>query len=390
MTDRAFKNFTRYFISGAGIILGMAIIMVILGMIAGGRSVLYDSFWSKGVKVYDIEIKNKELDAEGYLRPEDGKLLKNKMPEVKESIPVLRLTGSLDSYKASGNALTLAVNERFLQYANLEMLEGSFINRGDVRNANKIAVIDDLTALELFGTIDITGQKLGLEVRGKRVELLVAGVFKNFNKNIETLFEEEIEGLCLIPDSVPLDASFDFSMEKLIALVDKDLHEEEAAARLGHLLEKEHGVTEMYGINEYNQLSKVSEFADKYLVFAVIIALTGLISGGIGVMNAMLLTIEERKKEIGLYKFYGTRIRELQYDIIYTALIICNGSGILGFILGIIAGNFIGSFINIRAGAAFMSIFITITASTIIGIICSLYPASRIKQVDVSEAIWGE
>lgn len=390
MTEGAIKNIIRYFISAIGIILGIGIIMIILGMIAGGSSVLNDSFWSKGVKVYDIELKNKELDTEGYLIPEDGRLFTDKMPEVKSSIPVLRLTGQLDSYKASGNAQTMAVNERFLQYANLEMLKGVFIDERDVRNANKIAVIDDLTAVELFGTTDIIGQKLGLQVEGKRIELHVAGVFKNYNKNIETIFEEEITGICLIPDSVPKDVSFSFSMEKLIALVDKDLHAEEAAARLSHLLEKEHGVTGVYRINEYKQLAKVSEFTDKYLAFAVIIALVGLISGGIGVMNAMLLTIQERKKEIALYKFYGSRIRELQYDIAYTILIICNSFGILGLILGIIAGNFIGSFINIRARATLMSFFITITATTIVGIICSFYPASRIKRVDPSEAIWGE
>jgi len=390
MTESAYKNFIRYFVSAIGIILGMAIIMVILGMIAGGKVILHDNFWSKGVKVYNIESKNKEHDAEGYLKPEDVRTLTDKMPEVKDSIPVLSLGGQLNSYKASGNALTLAVNERFLQYANLEMLKGSFINQGDVRNGNKVAVIDDLTAIDLFGTIDITGQKLDLEVEGKKIDFVVAGVFKNFNKNIETLFEEEIEGVCLIPYSVPVDASVDFSVEKLIAMVDKDLHEEEVAARLGHLLEKEHEVIDIYSINEYDQLTEVSEFTDKYLVFAVIIALTGLISGGTAVMNALLLTIEERKKEMGLYKFYGTRIRELQYDVVYTALIICNSSGIVGLILGTIAGSFIGSFINVRARVEFMSIFITITASTIIGIICSLYPALRIKQVDASEAIWGE
>ncbi|MDD4504352.1 MAG: ABC transporter permease [Clostridiaceae bacterium] len=390
MKAATIKNAVRYFISAAGIILGMAVVMAVLGIAEGGRSALHDSFWSKDVKIYDIEVENNGFGTEKYLRPEDGRLLTDKMPEVKGTIPVLKLSAKLNSYKASGTALTLAVNENFLQYANLEMLKGSFINAGNVRKANKIAVIDDLTALELFGSTSIIGQKLSLEIEGKTAKFLVAGVFKNHNKNVETLFEDEIPGICLIPDSVPEDVSFGFNMEKLVALVDNNLHREEAVIKLGHLLEKEHGTAGMYIINEYEQLPEVSEFTDKYLVFSVIIALVGLISGGIGVMNAMLLDIQERKKEIGIYKFYGSGIKELQYNIIYRTLVICNGFGMLGLVLGILAGSFIGSFINISARFTLMSIFITSAASTFVGILSSLYPASRIKLVDASEAIWGE
>lgn len=385
-----FRKAARYLVSGVGIIIGIAAVTMILGIADGGRSMLNGSFWRYGAKVYDIELADKGPGTEEYLSREDGRLLTDKMYEVRDSIPVLKLPAQLESYKASGTAVTLAVNEIYRKYANLEMLKGSFINEQDVRHANKIAVIDDQTALKLFGSTDIIGQTLDLQVSGKKVEFIVSGVFRNFNKDIETLFDDEIPGACFIPDSVPEDVSFDYSVEKVIALVDKELHKEEAVVRLSHLLEKEHGTAGVYSINEYEQLSEVSEFTDKYLVFAVIIAIIGLLSGGIGVMNAMLLTIHERKKEIGLYKLYGSGIKELQYDIIFKTLLVCNGCGILGLILGLLAGGFIGSFININLKITLMPIFVTVSASAFVGIISSLYPASRIKPVDVSEVIWGE
>ena len=390
MKTLTFKEAVRYLISAAGMIIGIFIFIVVLEIVEGGRSVLNDYFWSNGVKVYDIGISDKTIANEDYLQWEDGRLLEAKMNEVKGSIAVLKLTAQLKSYKASETVNTLAVNERYLQYANLEMQKGSFIIGQDVKTANKIAVIDDVTALELFGTSDIIGQKLDIQVGSRKVEFVVAGVFRNFNRNIETLFDDEIPGLCLIPDTVPLDVSFDFDMEKLIALVDNKLHKEETVAMLGHLLEKEHGVTAVYSIDEYKQLPQVSAFADKYLVFSVITAMVGLISGGIGVMNAMLLSIQERNKEIGLYKLFGSGIKELQYDIIYRTLILCISFGILGLVLGVMAGSFIGSFINIPARFTMISIFFTITASVAAGISSSLYPASKIKRVNASEAIWSE
>jgi putative ABC transport system permease protein len=385
-----FKRAVRYFISGAGIIIGIAAAMAILGIYEGGRSALHDSFWRNGVKAYDIELKDNGIASQEYLLKEDGRLLADKMPEVEGSIPVLRLEAQLKSYKAAGTVDTLAVNEKYQQYANLEMLKGSFINEQDVRHANKIAVIDEFTALELYGTTDIVGQKLALQVSGKKVEFIVAGVSSNFNKNIETLFDEEFSGMCFIPDSVPEDVSFEYRVEKLVAIVTDNLHKEEAATKLSHLLEKEHGTVGVYDIDEYEQLRSVAEFTDKYMAFAVIISIVGLISGGIGVMNVMLLNIQERKKEIGLYKFYGAGIKELQYDIVYRTLVICHSCGMLGLVLGILTGSFIGGFINIRTRFTLLSIFVTIAASVLVGITSSLYPASRLKQVDATEAIWGE
>lgn len=390
MKGIAFKKSVRYLISGAGIIIGIAAAVVVLSIAEGGKSVLHDSFWRNGVKVYDIALRDNGISSQEYLLKEDGRLLTDKMPEAVGSIPILKLEARLKSYKAVGTATTLGVNEKYQQYANLEMLKGSFISEQDVQHANKIAVVDEYTALELFGTTDIVGQMLDLQVSGKNVEFKIAGVFANFNKNIETMFDEEFPGICLIADSVPEDVFFEYTVEKLVALVKNNLHKEEAAARLIHLLEKEHGTAGVYEINEYDQITEAAEFTDKYAAFAVIISIVGLISGGIGIMNAMLLDIEERKKEIGLYKFYGAGLKELKYDIVYRILIICLSCGMLGLIMGTLTGSFIGSFINIHTRFTLLSVFIMIAASVLVGASSSLYPASRIYKVDASEAIWGE
>lgn len=390
MKEGAAKSSARYLISGIGMIIGMAVLLTIVGIYEGGRSVMDRNFWRNEVKIYDIELEDKEFASEDYLNKDDAELLVDKMPEVKGSIPVLKLDAQLKSYKASGTAMTLAVDGKYLGYANLEMLRGSFISKEDVKDAGKVAVIDDYTAVELYGTKDIIGQKLDLQVSGKKVEFTIKGVFKNFNRNIETIFDDEYPGICIIPSSVPEDASLSCTTDKIIAMVDSGLHKEEAEVRLAHLLEEEHGTAGVYSITEYNQLPGVKDFTDKYLVFGIIVAIVGLISGGIGEMNAMLLFIQERKKEIGLYKFYGSGIKELQYDIVYRMLVICHSLGMLGLALGTLTGAFIGSYINIRTRFTLLSIFITVAASVLVGILSSMYPASKIKQVDASESIWGE
>lgn len=384
------KEALRYILSASGIVVGIFLLISVLELIQGGRAVLDESFWDKGIKVYDIQVGDGGYATEDLLKRKDGRLLEERMSEVRGSIPVLSLNAKLSSYKESENVQALGVNEKYLGYANLEMLKGTFISHAEVAAADKVVVIDDLTALELFGTTDIIGQQLDINVGGRTVAFTVTGILRNYNKNIETLFDDEYPGICLIPESVPEDVSFNYEVSKLVIMVYDSLHEEAAEIRLAHLLELEHGEEGIYDIEEYDQLPTVREFADKYLVFAVITAIVGLVSGSIGVMYAMLLSIRERKKEIGLYKFFGAGIKELQYDLIYRTMTVCLACGVLGLILGVITGNAIGSFINLPVRLSMTSVFAAAATVFISGALGSLYPASRIKHVDAREAIWGE
>lgn len=381
------REAARYLIAATGITAGIFVLVSALLLMEGGKAVMRENFWNNGVKVYDISMTGGE---HGLLEQEDGSRLQEKMPQVKGSIPVLKATARLVSYRESYTVDTLGVNEKYLKYANLQMLKGTFITEKDVKAAHKVALIDDQTALELFGTTDIKGHKLEVQVGGRSEEFVVIGVFRNFENNIETIFEDDYPGTCIIPYSIPMEEGLVFEMEKLVALVDDELHSDKAEALLRHMLERQHGITGAYEVTEYKQLHEVSRFSEKYLAFAVAAGLIGLISGCIGVMNALLLSLRERKRELGLYRFFGSGTKTLQYEIVYRSLVICLCSGGSGLVAGITAGAFLGSMLNIPVSFPAVSIFAAVAASTAAGIGSSLNPASLIERVDVSAAIWDE
>lgn len=379
----------RYFVSAVGIIIGVAIAIVTLGVAEAGWFVLKDSFWNDGLKIYEIELSDKGSSS-GYLHWDDRRLLEDEILWVKHSIPVLEMESLLKSYKASDTSLVLAVNTNYQKYSNLKILKGRFINDQDVRSTNRIVVLDEYTAMDLFGTTDIVGQKLEIQVGGKNVEFIICGIVRNYNRKIDTLFNDEYTSICYIPDSVAVYEDFNYKIDRIVALIDGDIHEKEAEIKLEHLLEREHGIEDVYNIKEYKQLNIVKEFIDDYLISAVMISALSFLLGGIGIMNIVLLTIQERRKEIGLYKLFGSGIKELQYEIIFKVLILSLGCGIIGLMFGLILGNIIGSLINIKVRLTLMSIFIAVTFPTITGVLSTLYPVLKINSVDIAEIIWEE
>lgn len=389
MRNKKLKEVCRYLVAAAGITIGVFVLVSVLVLMDGGKAVLRRNFWSQGLRVYDISLSAGGGSGE-YLHQEDGNRLREKMPQIRGSIPMLKAEARLASYRKSLIADTLGVNEGYLNYANLKMLKGTFFTGEDVRAANKVALLDDLTALELFGTTNIKGQKLDIQAGGSNEEFTVIGVFRNFGRNIETIFEEEIPGICIIPYSVPAEEGMYFDMEQLTVMIDGQLHSDKAAAMLKHILEREHGNEGVYKVNEYKQLPETARFIDKYLVFAVIACLIGVLSGGVGVMNAMLLTLRNRKREIGIYRFFGAGTRQLRDDLIYRALALCLCSSGLGLMAGIAAGGFLGSMFNIPLSFPASSIFAAAVAGTAAGLGGSLYPAASVSSIDISAAIWDE
>jgi len=377
----------RHLIAAAGIAAGVFVLVTVLLLMEGGRAVMRENYWNNGIKVYDISLTGGDQSS---LQQEDGRRLQEKMPQVRGSIPVLKASARLTSYRESHTVDTLGVNEKYLKYANLQMLKGTFITEADVKAAKKVTLIDDQTALELYGTTDIKGHKLEIKVGGSSEEFVIIGVFRNFEKNIETFFEDDFPGTCIIPYSVPQEEGLSFQMDKLVVLLDEELHSDKAEALLVHMLEREHGVTGAYEAAEYKQLPEISRFTDKYLVFAVVAGLIGLVSGCIGVMNALLLALRERRREIGLYRFFGSGTKLLQYEIIYRSLVVCLCSGAAGLAAGISTGVFLGSMFNIPISFPAASIFAAVAASTAAGLASGLYPAHLIERVDISAAIWDE
>jgi putative ABC transport system permease protein len=120
---------------------------------------------------------------------------------------------------------------------------------------------------------------------------------------------------------------------------------------------------------------------------AIGIGIITLLGAAIGLMNIMLVSVAERTREIGVIKALGAKNKDILYQFLTEAIIICQLGGLVGILLGIFAGNIVSLF----AGSTFLIpwawMILGITICTIVGLVAGIYPAAKASRLDPIESL---
>ena len=122
-------------------------------------------------------------------------------------------------------------------------------------------------------------------------------------------------------------------------------------------------------------------------IAAIAIGLITLLGAAIGLMNIMLVTVNERTKEIGLLKAIGANNAQIKKLFIYEALLLCIAGATLGVILGIIIGNIVGYYLDTPFIFPLNWVILGITICILSGLMASLYPAAKAAKLSPIDAL---
>jgi putative ABC transport system permease protein len=267
----------------------------------------------------------------------------------------------------------------------LDMKEGRFFTDGDVERAANVVVLGNDTADELFGTLSPVGQEVAISgmvftvvgVMDKRPQAFGGGKNPEDNKAYfpVTTFHK------IHPEILDYWISLKFDDQKNKALVQEELTE---------LLRRRRKVANdapdnfaIFGTDSLTRLWDQITFG----LFALMLSLSavGLLVGGVGVMNIMLVSVTERTREIGVRKAIGANKTAILTQFTLEAMTLCA----VGGIIGVLAGSAIGFGVQFVFPAALSTIWIAAAfiSSCGIGLIFGIYPAWKAANLNPIEAL---
>ena len=122
-------------------------------------------------------------------------------------------------------------------------------------------------------------------------------------------------------------------------------------------------------------------------VIVVPLSGAGLLVGGIGVMNIMLVSVTERTKEIGLRMAVGARARDILRQFLVEAIILCLIGGFAGIVLGVVSSWLVTWRLHWPTESSPEAIIAAVFVSSMVGLIFGYYPAWKASRLDPIEAL---
>jgi putative ABC transport system permease protein len=117
------------------------------------------------------------------------------------------------------------------------------------------------------------------------------------------------------------------------------------------------------------------------------VASVSLVVGGIGIMNIMLISVQERTREIGLRQALGAKTRDILTQFLVEAITLSVAGGLIGILIGIGASFLIskmaGWATSVGPGAVLLAVFF----SALVGVGFGYYPARKAAYLDPIEAL---
>lgn len=385
----------RSLLTMLGILIGIAAVMLTVGLGEGARKAMSDQFNSLGSNLLIVAPSGSGMGMAGgrsSLTLEDAAMVADPaiVPDVAAVAPISTTQAPV---KAGDKTWTTSISGTTASWATVRSrttIDGRFFTDAENQRADTVAVLGSVTASELFAGRTAIGEQITIANQS----YTVIGVLNAVGSNSMSNDDDQI----LVPMSSymqRLSGNVDSRTISAMYISARDAESLSAAhQQITRALNAAHQTTEANQDFIVLTFEALMDAVDTMMALLTTLlgglAAISLVVGGIGVMNIMLVSVSERVREIGLRKALGATPQIIRRQFLVEAAILGLLGGLLGVITGFTGALILTPLLNITVTLSAGATLLALSVSMAVGLIAGVYPAARAAKMAPIDALRSE
>lgn len=371
----------RAFLTMLGIIIGVSSVIALVSIGQGTTSQITESLNSLGTNQLTVNIMGR--GATTSLTYEEALALGD-IEGVDGVSPVI--SGNVTAKNGTENTTVSieGITPAYEDVQDFHVQSGRFLLDIDTEYRQKVALIGSDTAETLFGTDDPVGQKVQLNGRSFKI----VGLLESKGSSLGGSNDEKI--------LIPISTAERFLQSKGVRSITITTTSADNVTEVKTKLEAALDAKFNYADNSYSvfdaqeMLETVSSTSDTLSMALGGIAGISLFVGGIGIMNIMIVSVNERTREIGIRKAIGAKKINIMMQFMIESIVLSGFGGLLGVGLGLGISWAVGNYTSMNVATSWNMVIISFLFSLFIGVVFGMMPANKAARMRPIYALRSE
>jgi putative ABC transport system permease protein len=391
----------RSFLTILGVVIGVAAVIILMSVGKGTTARIISNISSLGTNIVYVQPGTSSssgvrstFGSASTLTLEDAKAIANEISSITAVAPYATSNAQVIYDTNNMNVRITGVSIEYQQVLNIVLSEGDFFTQYQYDTKAKVAVIGSEVASTLFGDNDPVGEK----IRMSNTVFTVVGLMQSKGSSMMNSTDQTI----LIPlttlqgmMSKAVTTTGQRTINSIDVLVTDKNQMSTVKADITTLLETRHNIAlgddDDFTVSSSDELiSTITSSTESMTLLLGAIAGISLLVGGIGVMNIMLVSVMERRREIGIRKALGAQEAAIWSQFLIDSALLTFAGGIIGVGIGW-GGSYLVNYLGWMTTVVTSDIVVlAVSVSIAIGLFFGFYPAWSASRLNPIEALRSE